>query len=82
MSKEAEKRAEERDIAFETDLLTKAKSVWCYCKKYRQTEKEMADGWDCTCDLLYEENGKEVETRFFLDHVGFMRYKKSFAKKE
>ncbi|MHA1262905.1 MAG: hypothetical protein ACTSSA_12575 [Candidatus Freyarchaeota archaeon] len=67
---------EKRDKEFEMKLIEKPISIWCWCREYQQTAEKMADGWNCTCDLLYKEEGEEVETRFFLEHIGFTERKK------
>jgi len=69
------KKEEKRDIDFEMKLIDKPVSVFCRCKTAQILEKEaMADGWDCTCDMLYKEDEEEVETRFLLKHIGLMLY--------
>jgi len=65
-----------RDEDFELKLAKKPVSVYCYCDKTSIISADMVDCWDCICDMLYKEGKEEVETRFFLNHVGFMKRKK------
>jgi len=69
------KREEKRDVDFEMKLIDKPVSVFCRCKKTQLLEGVgMVDGWDCLCDMLYKEDGEEVETTFTLDHIGFISH--------
>ena len=70
----AEERKEpKRDVDFEHKLIEKPISIWCWCDIYQQTGREHADGWNCFCNLLYKQDREEIETGFFLKHIGFAK---------
>jgi hypothetical protein len=62
---------EEGDVEFENKL-DNVKSIFCQCKTIEKSV-EITNGYDCKCDVLYEYQGKEYETRFILKHLGFTR---------
>lgn len=49
--------------------VSKIESIYCVCKKTTSGVR-MMDGWDCSCDVRFEDGGEE---KFFFNHVAIIK---------